>query len=241
VKVSVIIPALNEAARIRDSVRLAWLADADEVVVTDGGSTDETADIAQSLNCRFVAARRGRASQQNAAAAIATGDVLLFLHADNWLAPGASGQVRQVLADGRVSHGAFRQRIEAGELGYRALEWGNAQRVRWLGLPYGDQGIFVRREVFQACGGFPEVAIMEDLILGKILRHKAWPVLLPGPLHVDPRRWRQHGIVRQTLRNWSLLAGYAFGVSPERLARSYMPHREVPTDGKADPTDERQA
>ncbi len=222
--VSVIIPAFNEAALIGESVRCAWEAGANEVLVADGGSTDETAKIAQTLDCRCLVSERGRAIQQNSAAARASGDVLLFLHADNWLAAGAIGQIRTALAGSRVTHGAFRQQIEARGIGYRALEWGNAQRVHWLGLPYGDQGIFMRREVFVESTGFPEVRLMEDLLLAKQLRRRSWPVLLAGPLHVHARRWQQHGILRQTFRNWSLLTAYKLGVSPNRLAEFYLRH-----------------
>ena len=123
-------------------------------------------------------------------------------------------------------HGAFSQRIDAGGLAFRLLEWGNARRARWLGLPYGDQAIFVRREAFFAAGGFPDVPLMEDVLLMQRLRRRAWPLLLPGPVHVSARRWQRHGVVRQTIRNWALLAAFASGISPERLARYYRRHDE---------------
>lgn len=223
-KVSVIIPALNEASVIATSVRRAWEAGADEVLVVDGGSEDQTPSIAESATCRLVVAPRGRASQQNAAAALARGDVLLFLHADNWLPPAAIDQIRHALDDAPAVHGAFRQRIDAPGIGFRILEWGNARRVRWFGLPFGDQGIFIRRGRFDELGGFPQVDLMEDVLLARQLRRQEWPLLLPGPLFVSPRRWQRHGIVRQTLRNWSLLAAQRLGVSPDRLARHYRRH-----------------
>jgi hypothetical protein len=150
--------------------------------------------------------------------------VLLFLHADTWLAPGSIPQIREALAKPGTSHGAFRQRIEAEGIAYRALEWGNAARVRWLGLPYGDQGIFVRQASFAKEGGFPVVQLMEDVCLAQRLRRSTWPQLLAGPLHVDPRRWKRQGILRQTLRNWLLLTAYKLGVPPDRLARFYRRH-----------------
>ena len=227
--ISVIIPALNEAALIGDSVLRAWEAGASEVLVADGRSSDGTGAIAETLNCRYLLAPRGRANQQNTAAQVALGDVLLFLHADNWLAAGAIDQIRAAVADPRVTHGAFRQRIEARGFGYRALEWGNARRVRWLGIPFGDQGLFVRRDVFRQLNGFPSVGLMEDLLLAKRLRRQRWPVLLPGPLHVNARRWQQHGILRQTARNWGLLAAYKLGVPLDRLANYYRGHEIGPT------------
>ena len=223
-KISVIIPALNEAARISHSVRQAWEAGADEVLVPDGGSTDGTAEIAKTHKCHVLSTPAGRAVQQNAAAAVATGDVLLFLHVDNWLETRAIDQIRAALADSRIVFGAFRQRLEAHGIGYRLLEWGNAQRIRWLQLPYGDQGIFVRREVFASCGGFPAIPLMEDLTLARQLRRCSRPILLPGPLHVDARRWQRHGLLRQTLRNWILVAAYKLGVSPNYLAKYYVRH-----------------
>ena len=101
-------------------------------------------------------------------------------------------------------------------------------RVRWRRMPYGDQGIFVRRSAFDAVGGFVEVRLMEDVLLMREFRRRGWRIeLLPGPLHVDPRRWLKHGVVRQTLRNWTLLAGLRLGISPDRLAEFYTPNSVV--------------
>ncbi|RIK75023.1 MAG: glycosyl transferase family 2 [Planctomycetota bacterium] len=219
--VSVIIPALDEAARIRESIDRAWVAGADEVIVVDGGSRDGTADIAAAARCELVASRRGRARQQNAGAARATGGVLLFLHADNWLAAGAVDQVRRVLGDSRGAWGAFRQRIEAAGIGYRLLELSNWLRAACVRRPYGDQGIFVRRAAFEAVGGFPDVPLMEDVLLAKRLAALGRPRLLRGPLYVSARRWQARGVVRQTLQNWSLLARARLGARLDELAAEY--------------------
>jgi hypothetical protein len=104
------------------------------------------------------------------------------------------------------------------------LERGNAWRVRWRGLPYGDQAIFLRREFFESLGGFPEVKLMEDLLLMKKARRISWPRLLDGPVFIDARRWRRHGVIRQTLRNWTLLTAYQFGWAPDSLASYYRRH-----------------
>ncbi|HEV3003866.1 MAG TPA: TIGR04283 family arsenosugar biosynthesis glycosyltransferase [Pirellulales bacterium] len=219
--ISIIIPALNEALLIGQSVARAWETGPHEVLVADGGSDDGTADAARAAGAIVVTAPRGRASQQNAAARRALGDTLLFLHADTWLARDGLRQIEQVLAEGHVESGAFHQRIEAERRIYRLVERGNAWRAARRGLPYGYQGIFVRRHVFDELGGFPELRLMEDLMLMKRLRRRSRPVLLPGPLYVSARRWEHYGVVRQTARNWLLLAAAGLGADPNRLARFY--------------------
>ena len=218
VRISVIIPALNEAANIVRAVTSAREGGADEVIVADGGSGDETCMLAELSGARVVSSPRGRAVQQNAGARVATGDVLLFLHADNWLAEKAIAQVRSAAHRRKNSLcGAFQQKIEASPFIYRLLERGNAERVRWLGLPYGDQAIFVTRDLFNQVGGFPEGPFLEDVLLMQRLRRLSWPLLMPGPVYVSPRRWEQRGVLRQTLRNWAILTAFSLGASPGRL------------------------
>ncbi len=223
-RISVVIPALNEAACIRRAVASCWNAELDEVLVADGGSTDDTPQLAADSGAQVVHSSRGRAVQQNLGAQHATGEVLLFLHADSWLAPEAGRQVRDCLADAAVQAGAFRQRIESERGLFRILERGNAARARLRGMAYGDQGIFMRREAFESLGGFPHVELMEDLLLMRAFRKLGRLSVLPGPLYVHPRRWEKRGIVRQTLTNWSLVCAEKIGVSPNRLARFYPVH-----------------
>lgn len=224
-RVSIIIPTLNEAANVAAAIDRAWQAGAAEVIVVDGGSRDGTLDIAAGQNCIALSSPCGRGLQQNAGARRAGGDVLLFLHADTWLVAGGAAQIQASLQDEPIVGGAFRQRIDAPGILYRLLERGNALRARW-GRPYGDQGIFVRRDVFERVGGFPEVRLLEDLLLAKRLRRLGPLILLPGPLHVSARRWQRHGVVRQTLRNWRILAAARLGVSPDRLAHLYPPQEK---------------
>ncbi len=219
---SIVIPTLNEAARIERSVFQAFELRPIDVVVVDGASEDRTADLAKSAGAIVVTAKRGRGHQLNAGARAAKGDVLLFLHADCWLEPDARNQIEAALSDRQIAGGAFQQQIEHDRAAFRWLERGNAARVRWRQIPYGDQGIFLRRETFEALGGFADVRLMEDVLLMQKLRRAGGKIqLLPGPLHVDPRRWLAKGIVRQTLRNWALLTGLKLGLSPDWLAQFY--------------------
>jgi rSAM/selenodomain-associated transferase 2 len=224
VRISVIIPALNESAIIEQACQRALALAQHEVIVVDGGSTDPTPRIAADVGCRVLTSQPGRAVQQNVGARSATGEVFLFLHADTWLEPPAMRQIEECLHDARVVGCAFRQRIAAPGWIYRLLEQGNAWRVRLRSLPYGDQGIVVRREIFERIGGFPEIPLLEDIRCMRCVRRCGRVALLPGPLHVGARRWQRHGVVWQTLRNWSILAGEQCGASPERLARHYRRH-----------------
>ena len=220
-KLSVIIPALNEAAGIEAAIGRAWDLAPCEVIVVDGGSSDATVQTARQCQCILLESPRGRAVQQNLGSQHAQGDVLLFLHADTWLDAAGIEQIEAAFADPKVVSGAFRQCIDAPGMRYRCLERGNALRVQLRGLPYGDQGIVIRRETFERMGRFPEVRLLEDWLFMRQLRRSAWPVLMPGPLHVSARRWQKHGVLRQTLRNWSILAAASLGVSPDRLADYY--------------------
>ena len=224
VKLSVIIPALNEAESIQRAIETSLALSPLEIIVADGGSTDDTVAIARRLDCRVIECRRGRAVQQNAGAAASTGDVLLFLHADAWLVPEARQQIERTLASPKIPGGAFQHRIDAKGLLFRLVEAGDSLRVCSTRIAYGDQGIFLRREVFEALGGFPNVRLMEDVRLMKSLREHGRLALLPGPLNVSARRWKKHGAVRQTLRNWCLLTAEHLGIHPDRLADLYIPH-----------------
>lgn len=218
--VSIIIPTLNEADRIGELIGQTREVGECEIVVVDGGSDDGTPERARAADV-CLATDRGRAIQQNAGAAGSSGDVLLFLHADCRLPAAALEAVRAALSDPRVVAGCFRQRIDADGFRYRLMERGNALRVKLLRWAYGDQGIFVRRDAFEAVGGFPDLKLMEDLFLMKRLKRRGRIVLLDAELQVSARRWQKQGLARQTLRNWALTLLAHCGVSPDRLARFY--------------------
>jgi rSAM/selenodomain-associated transferase 2 len=236
IRVSVVIPALNESPRIARAVQSAWeLApstaaaagvEVAEVIVVDGQSDDATAEIARHAGATVVQAARGRGTQLRAGVEASTGEVVVFLHADNRLGPNAGSALANALREERTLWGAFRQRIEAPGAVYRAIEWGNACRVSLLGLAYGDQAMFVRRDALDRVGGAPPLPLMEDVALSQRLRRLARPLLLPGPVYVSPRRWQRRGALLQTATNCLLVAKFLAGVPAERLAKEYARGRE---------------
>jgi rSAM/selenodomain-associated transferase 2 len=219
--VSIIIPVLQEEARIVDCIERARALSSVEVIVVDGGSSDHTRELASGAD-QVLSSPRGRATQMNAGAAAASGEVLLFLHADCWLEPAGLEEIRRTLTNRPdVVAGGFRQILDHPGWVYRGLEWGNASRVRWPGWIYGDQGLFVRRSVFEALSGFPNLPLMEDLYLSKQLRRVGKLALLGRHLHVSTRRWEQTGPIRQTLRNWGFILAAHLGTPLDQLARKY--------------------
>lgn len=218
--ISVIIPALNEAREILptlDSCR----APGAELWVVDGGSRDETAALARSWGARVLDCTGGRARQMNLGARHARGDLLLFLHADTRLPRGFDECVRRVLADPQVAAGAFRLGIDSPGRGLRVIETVANWRSRFLHLPYGDQGLFLRRSVFERAGGFPLLPIMEDFEFVRRLAGLGRVVIAPLAVSTSARRWHQVGPWKTTLINQTLVTGYLLGVSCERLARWY--------------------
>lgn len=219
---SIIIPTLNEQSTIADAIERAWALSPLDVIVADGGSEDDTWELAQQKATQVLEAPKGRGPQQNAGAAVAQGDAFLFLHADTWLQAASREQLNVALADDRTQYGAFCQTIEASGTLYRLLEAGNTFRARRLRIPYGDQGLFFRRDFFDSIGGFPDLPLMEELRLMRQLRQQGHsPTILPGPIHVSARRWQKRGVVRQTLLNWSLVWKDRKGVPAKELAAAY--------------------
>lgn len=222
--VSVVIPALNEAQRVGRAVASAWEAGAGQVVVCDGGSEDDTVAEAARAGADLIAGPRGRGWQLRTGTEQARGEWLLFLHADNWLDPVGLRQLCRCVATRHPieqTWGGFKQTIDTEGAIYRALECGNAARIRLRGIPFGDQAMFVTRTLYDRVGGFPAVPLMEDVVLARRLRQLSWPVLVDARVHVDARRWRKRGVLRQTVRNWGIQSAHGLGVSEERLAEWY--------------------
>jgi rSAM/selenodomain-associated transferase 2 len=219
--ISVIVPALDEEKAIGAALEAALDACDVEVIVSDGGSTDKTAVVVRGLGARFVVSRPGRAAQMNAGASLAQGDFLVFLHADTLLPKGYDARVRDILGDRGVAAGAFRLGIGAGGTGFRAIERFANWRSKFLGMPYGDQAIFVRTRLFRLAGGFPEIPIMEDFEFMRRIRSLGRIELAGAAAVTSPRRWCTLGILRTTLINQIIIAAFCLGVRPDRLARWY--------------------
>jgi rSAM/selenodomain-associated transferase 2 len=227
--ITVIIPTLNEARQLPAAVQSARAGRDIEVIVADAGSNDGTAELARRLGAHAIVTSPGRARQMNAAAAMAAGEMLLFLHADTRLPPGFDALVRQALARPGVAAGAFSLRIDAPGRMIRWIEAGANRRSRRLGLPYGDQAIFLPANVFRALGGFPDLPIMEDFVLVRRLRRLGKVVTLNAAVLTSGRRWRDRGILRTTMINQLVVAGFYLGIAPERLARRYRGAKKDPS------------
>jgi rSAM/selenodomain-associated transferase 2 len=212
-RLSVVVPALNEARGIRAALEaLAPLrARGHEVIVVDGGSSDGTTRLAVGLCDQVLNARRGRAVQMNAGARAARGDVLVFLHADTRL------PADFVIPESSL-WGRFDVRIEGRHPLLRVVGWSMNLRSRLTGIATGDQAMFVRRELFP---GFPEIALMEDIALSRRLKRLGRPTCLRQKVLTSGRRWESRGVLRTVFLMWSLRLLYFLGASPDRLRRLY--------------------
>jgi len=222
IRISIVIPVLNEDSLIEAAVENAWRCGADEVIIADGGSVDQTIARAKEMKCKFVESAPGRGQQLNAGAAQATGDALLFLHVDNSMEADVVEQIRGAMVNDDCVGGGFRQRIDSERSIFRIIESGNYLRAKYQRLVYGDQGLFVRRDVFESLGGFPEIPLMEDFVFSqKLFQGKHKPVMLPGPLCVSARSWEKTGVLKQTIKNWRIAAAHRMGATPESLYQRY--------------------
>jgi rSAM/selenodomain-associated transferase 2 len=225
---SLILPVLNEAATI--CAQLALLqqlrSGGVELLLVDGGSCDGTPDLAGPWVDRLLESPRGRATQMNAGAHASQGEVLLFLHADTTLPPAADELIQAAMTDD-VVWGRFDVRIDGHQPLLRVVESMMNWRSRLSGIATGDQGIFVRREVFERLGGYPELPLMEDIALSRQLKRIARPVCLHERVLTSGRRWQKHGVLRTILLMWCLRASYFLGADPQQLAirYGYLPRR----------------
>jgi len=217
-KVSVIVPTLNEEDFIEGALaRVGPLSAELEVIVSDGGSKDNTVALARGLGARLITTAPGRGAQMDRGAKLAAGNVLLFLHADTELPNGWLETIEKSLEDRGVVAGAFSLAIGTPGLWFRMVEAVARRRARYLGLIFGDQAIFVRRDVFNEIGGFRGLPLMEDVDCVKRLRRVGKVVLLEKSVLTSPRRWTSGGPIKNTLKNWFFLLLYKVGFSPARL------------------------
>jgi uncharacterized protein len=220
-KISVIIPVLNEAPTIQKCLSQVQQSLDVEVIVVDGGSWDETVQLAKASGARVLMSSPGRATQMNTGANAATGDILLFLHVDTQLPDCFTQAVRQTLQAAGVVAGAFELHIDGTLPGLRWVEWGVKWRSRLFQLPYGDQAIFLKADTFSKIGGFPDLPIMEDFELIRRLKQLGRIAIAPYSVLTSARRWEKLGVLRTALLNQLMIVAYLLGVSGDRLVCWY--------------------
>lgn len=217
---SVVIPALNEERQLARTISAAACTDA-QIIVADGGSMDRSVAIARSMGAEIISGPPGRAGQQNRGAAAARGQALLFLHADTRLPKDYVTHIFDTLMDRRTLLGAFRFDTDLQTPAMRWIRFLTNRRADWLKMPYGDQGLFFRRGDFFKLGGFPPVAIAEDLYLARTAARHGRVALAPAPVVTSARRWQRLGVLRTTTINFVIAAGCLAGLAPDRLAPLY--------------------
>lgn len=227
-RVSVIIPTLNEAAGLPATLRSLQQSENTQIIVVDGGSTDCTRDIAQAAGCTVLEHQRGRAVQINAGVEASDGEILLLLHADTCVPIGFDASIRSTLSNPKVAAGAFRLRIDASGWPLRLIERAVEVRSRLFQMPYGDQGLFLRADLFRELGKMPRLPIMEDFELVRRLRKHGAIEILPRHAVTSGRRWKTVGPWKTTFINQCVILGYYLGIAPERLAEWYQ--RRPPSD-----------
>ena len=216
-RISIVIPVLNEANSLLEILSIQ--ASNIEIIVVDGGSQDATVEIAKSSGAIVLQSSPGRSVQMNAGAVIATGEILLFLHADTRLPDGFDRMIRETLSNAIA--GAFQLKIDAILPGLRWVERGVNWRSRYLQLPYGDQAIFLRAATFHEIGGFPNLPIMEDFEFVRTLKQRGKIKIVPHAVLTSGRRWQKLGVFRTTIVNQIVILAYLLGVSPQRIQQWY--------------------
>ena len=219
--ISVIIPTLNEGKGLGRLLISLQEYPGLEIIVADGGSSDQTLEIAKYYGAQTVSSGPGRGRQQNKGAASASGDTFLFLHSDTFPPVNFPYHIATFLSLPNTAGGAFRLKIDAPGAGFRMIEWGANLRSFLFQMIYGDQAIFVRKHLFFKAGTFPDQMILEDVELVRRLKKFGKIRLAPAAVITSPRRWQKLGLVRTTLLNQVMLAGYLLKIDPEKLGRLY--------------------
>ncbi|MDX8392562.1 MAG: TIGR04283 family arsenosugar biosynthesis glycosyltransferase [Mariprofundaceae bacterium] len=224
-RLSLIVPVLNEADTLPVLVNNLKQINADETIIVDGGSSDDSVCFLQAYDGAFLQSASGRSGQMNAGAAKSTYEILLFLHADTALNSSHIEDIRMAMRDSEIVGGRFDIRLSGRHPAFRLIEFMINLRSRLSGISTGDQAMFVRREVFEKMGGFPDQALMEDVEFSRRLKKQGKIACLRRKIVTSSRRWEQHGIVRTVLLMWRLRLLYWLGISPEGLAAMYREAR----------------
>lgn len=218
---SIIIPTLNESENIQKTLKYITALDPkNEVIVSDGHSSDDTIEKAKPY-AKVIVAARGRAAQMNAGARAASGEILWFLHADCLPHKDSVKAMRNVLQDARIVGGAFAYSLDYDSTFFRIAEFASNWKNDVLKIFYGDMGIFVRKRVFEKMGGYAEIPLMEDMEFCKQLKKQGKVVILPQKILTSARRWLDEGVAKNIFRNWALQIAYTLGVSPQTLTQWY--------------------
>ncbi|MBD2577453.1 TIGR04283 family arsenosugar biosynthesis glycosyltransferase [Oscillatoria sp. FACHB-1406] len=221
-KVSIIIPTFNEAENIAKTLQCAQTGTDIEIIVVDGGSEDKTIEIVRQMSANVIASPQlGRAAQMNYGAEKATGEILLFLHGDTRLPLGYDAEIRTILGKSGVVAGAFELKIDAPLRSLRWVERMVRVRSRFLQLPYGDQGIFLKTSTFKELSGFPILPIMEDFEFVRRLKRRGKIAIASLPVTTSARRWLKLGVVKTTALNQLIILAYFLGIPPDRLRSWY--------------------
>jgi len=219
---SVIIPMLNEERSIGatlDAIRIG--APGAEIIVVDGGSTDDSVELARARDAQVLSAERGRARQMNAGAKAAQGSVLVFIHADTKVPTTFASDISVALANPEVVGGRFDVQLDESSMAFRLLGKLISLRSRIMRSATGDQAIFVRRDIFSAVGGFREIDLCEDVDFARRLKRIGRVACLRSRVVTSTRRWRRNGLIRTVFKMWLIKSLFLAGVSPARLRRYY--------------------
>ena len=221
-RLSIIIPAFNESGVIEQTLLKVQSFEPHEIIVSDGGSDDETRTIVEKLNIKMVESPKGRAAQMNAAAEVAAGDILWFLHADSTVELNGYEKMMQTMSSGEFIGGAFSLDIASSKRSLKLISIVATLRSKYLGVTYGDQGIFVQKEVFRRMKGYKNLPICEDMDFFQRLRKEGGIAILDEKASTSARRWLSEGIVYATLRNWLIASLFIMGFPPKVLSRWYL-------------------
>lgn len=218
--ISIIIPVYNEEGRIKKTLSALPIRDDIEVIVVNGGSQDRTLEFVKQFPVKVIECSKGRAFQMNMGAKAANGDIFLFLHADCLLESGSLETIVSSSGNGYIG-GCLSQKIDSRKFIYRLIEASGNVRAKFFKIFYGDQGIFVRRDIFFKLGGFDKVDLFDDVIFSKKFKKMGRTCILDKRIYTSVRRWDRQGIIKATLINWLVTLGFIFGVSPEKLKKLY--------------------